>query len=155
VYLLVFYAYFYWGCLYKSFGIKRLSSSLWSFLYSPVTLSLSSPNILLNTLFSNTLSLRSSPNVTWMHTVWWTKSLQLDIYNILISTKLLTAKLYSVSGTMQIHTFVTMYAWDYYSQFIQGCWLSDCRVHNDWWRWVGKDLSWRSQVKKGTTPAIL
>jgi hypothetical protein len=39
------------------------SSSLCSFLHSPVTSSLSDPNILLNTLFSNTLSLCSSLNV--------------------------------------------------------------------------------------------
>jgi len=42
---------------------RSLSSPLWSFLHSPVTSSLSSPNILLRTLFSNTLSLRSSLNV--------------------------------------------------------------------------------------------
>ena len=39
---------------------RSLSSSLCSFLHSHVTSSLSGPNILLNTLFSNTLSLRSS-----------------------------------------------------------------------------------------------
>jgi len=39
---------------------SSLSSSLCSFLHSPVTSSLLGPNILLNTLFSNTLSLRSS-----------------------------------------------------------------------------------------------
>jgi len=38
-------------------GNKSLSSSLCSFLHSPVTSSLFGPNILLNTLFSNTLSL--------------------------------------------------------------------------------------------------
>jgi hypothetical protein len=43
---------------------RSLSSSLLSFLYSPVISSLLSPNILLNTLFSNTLSLRSSHNVS-------------------------------------------------------------------------------------------
>jgi len=36
---------------------KSLSSSLSRVLYSPVTSSLSDPNILLNTLFSNTLTL--------------------------------------------------------------------------------------------------
>jgi len=41
----------------------RLLSSLCSFLHSPVTSSLLDPNTLLNTLFSNTLSLRSSLNV--------------------------------------------------------------------------------------------
>ena len=40
-----------------------LSSSLCSFLHSPVTSSLLGPNILLSTLFSHTLSLRSSLNV--------------------------------------------------------------------------------------------
>jgi len=43
---------------------RSLSSSLCSFLYSPVTSSLLCQNILLNTLFSNTLSLRSSLNVS-------------------------------------------------------------------------------------------
>jgi len=43
---------------------KSLSSSLRSFLQSSVTSSLLGPNILLNTLFSNTLSLRCSPNVS-------------------------------------------------------------------------------------------
>ena len=41
---------------------RSLSSSLCNFLHSPVTSSLLGPNILLNTLFSNTLSLRSSLN---------------------------------------------------------------------------------------------
>ena len=39
---------------------RSLSSTLSSFLHSPVTSSLLAPNILLNTLFSNTLSLRFS-----------------------------------------------------------------------------------------------
>jgi len=39
---------------------RSLSSSLCSFLHSPVTSSLLGPHILLNTLFSNTLNLRSS-----------------------------------------------------------------------------------------------
>jgi len=43
---------------------RSLSSSLCSFLHSPFTSSLLGPNILLNTLFSNTLSLRSSLNVS-------------------------------------------------------------------------------------------
>ena len=41
-----------------------LSSSLCSFLHYPVTSSLSGPNILLSTIFSNTLSLLSSLNVS-------------------------------------------------------------------------------------------
>jgi len=47
------------GEQYRSF-----SSTLGSFLYSTVTSSLLYPNILLNTLFSNTLSQRSSLNVS-------------------------------------------------------------------------------------------
>ena len=47
------------GQEYKSF-----SSSLCNLLHSPVTSSLLGPNILLNTMFSNTLSLLSSRNVS-------------------------------------------------------------------------------------------
>ena len=43
---------------------RSLSSSLYSFLHSPVTSSLLGPNILLKTLFSNIISLRSSLNVS-------------------------------------------------------------------------------------------
>jgi len=43
---------------------RSLSSSLCSFLHSPVTLSLLGPNILLSTLFSNTLNPRASLNVS-------------------------------------------------------------------------------------------
>ena len=43
---------------------RSLSSLLCSFLHSPVTPSLLGPNILLNTLCSNTLSLRFSVNVS-------------------------------------------------------------------------------------------
>ena len=43
---------------------RSLSSSLCSFLYSPNALSFLGPNILLNALFPNTLSLRSSLNVS-------------------------------------------------------------------------------------------
>jgi hypothetical protein len=42
---------------------KILSYSLCSFLHSPVTSSLLGPNVLLNSLFSNILSLRSSLSV--------------------------------------------------------------------------------------------
>jgi len=45
-------------------GYISLTFSLCNFLHSPVTSSLSDPNTLLNTLFSNTLSLRSSLNVS-------------------------------------------------------------------------------------------
>jgi len=41
-----------------------LNSSLYSFLHSPLTYSLLGPNILLNTIFSNNLNLRSSLNVS-------------------------------------------------------------------------------------------
>ena len=44
---------------------RSLSSSLCSVLHCPVTSSLLGPNIPLNTLFSDTLSLRSSFNVSW------------------------------------------------------------------------------------------
>ena len=43
---------------------RTLSSSLCNFLHSPVTPSLLGPNILLNTVFSNTPSLCSSRNVS-------------------------------------------------------------------------------------------
>ena len=43
---------------------RSLSSLLCSFLHSPVTSSLLGPNILFNTLFSNTLSPRTSLNVS-------------------------------------------------------------------------------------------
>ena len=43
---------------------KSFSSSLCNLLHSPITSSLLGPNILLNTLFSNTLSFLSSRNVT-------------------------------------------------------------------------------------------
>ena len=43
---------------------RSISLSLCSFLHSHVTSSLSGPNILLSTLFSNTLNLRSSLNVS-------------------------------------------------------------------------------------------
>ena len=45
-----------WGC-------RSISSSLWSFLHSPVTSPLVGPSIFLSTLFSNTFSLRSSLSV--------------------------------------------------------------------------------------------
>jgi hypothetical protein len=47
------------GKVYRSF-----SSSLYSFFHSPVTSSLLGPNILLYNLFSNTLNLCSSLNVS-------------------------------------------------------------------------------------------
>jgi len=44
---------------------RSLSSSLYTFLHSSVTSSLLGPNILLNTLFSNILSLHSSHNISY------------------------------------------------------------------------------------------
>jgi len=43
---------------------KSFSSSLWNLLHSPVTSTLLGPNILLNTMFSNTLSFLYSRNVS-------------------------------------------------------------------------------------------
>jgi hypothetical protein len=48
-------------------GYRSLSSSLCSFLHYPVISSLLGPNILLSALFSNTLSLRSSLNVSTVY----------------------------------------------------------------------------------------
>jgi len=48
----------------NGWGVQSLSSSLWIVLHSLVTSSLLGPNILLNTLFSNFLSLRSSLSVS-------------------------------------------------------------------------------------------
>jgi len=45
-------------------SLSSLSSSLCNFLHSPVTSSVFDPTILLSTLFSNTLRLRSSPNIS-------------------------------------------------------------------------------------------
>ena len=45
-------------------GVQTINSSLCNLLHSPVTSSLLGPNILLNTIFSNTLSFLSSRNVS-------------------------------------------------------------------------------------------
>ena len=45
-------------------GVQIISSSLFSFIHSPLTSSLLSPDILLSNLFSNTLSLRSFFNMS-------------------------------------------------------------------------------------------
>ena len=47
-----------------SWEVRSLGFLLFSFHHSPVTSSLLGPNIILNTLFSSTLSLRSSLNVS-------------------------------------------------------------------------------------------
>ena len=49
---------------------RSLSFSLCSFLHSPVTWSLLDPNTVLSTLFSNTLSLRSSLRTRYQNPVW-------------------------------------------------------------------------------------
>jgi len=48
----------------QQYWVRSLSSSLCSCLHSPVTSSLLGPDILLNIILSNTLSLRSSLNVS-------------------------------------------------------------------------------------------
>ena len=56
-------------------GHRSLSSSICSFLHSPVTSSLSGPNIFLNILFSNTLRLNGLwRNMSSQRTCCWTKS---------------------------------------------------------------------------------
>jgi len=60
---------------------RSLSSSLCRFLHSPVTSSLLGPNILLNTLFSVTLSLRSSPNVSDQVSLPYKTTDKIHIYN--------------------------------------------------------------------------
>ena len=74
---------------------RSLSSSLCSFLHSPVTSSHLGPNILLSTLLSNTLILRSSLNVsdiiyiyiyithTYVHTKQQTKIIVLCIFIVI------------------------------------------------------------------------
>ena len=71
---------------------KSLSSSLCSFLQSLVTSSLLGPNILLNTLFSNKLSLRSSLNVSDQVTHPYQTTGKIIVLNILI-LKFLYSKL--------------------------------------------------------------
>jgi hypothetical protein len=48
----------------SGWGVQIINLLIMQFLYSPLTSSFLGPNILLNTLFSNTLSLRSSLNVS-------------------------------------------------------------------------------------------
>ena len=55
---------FFFTCTIMEEEYRSLSSSLCSFIHFPVTSFLLGPNILLKTLFSNTLSLRSSLNVS-------------------------------------------------------------------------------------------
>ena len=65
---------------------RSSSSSLCSFLHSPVTSSLLDPNILLNTLFSNTLSLCSSLNVSDQVSHPYTTTGKITVLYILIFT---------------------------------------------------------------------
>ena len=67
---------------------RSLSSSLCNFLHSHVTSSLLGPNTLLNTLFSNTLSLRSSLNVSDQVTHPYSTTGNIIVLNILIFTVL-------------------------------------------------------------------
>jgi len=71
---------------------RSLSYSLCSFLHSPVTSSLLDPNILLSTLFSNTLRLRSSLNVSDQVSYPYKTTGRILVLYILIS-KLLDSKL--------------------------------------------------------------
>ena len=65
---------------------RSLSSSLCSVLHCPVTSSRLSPNILLNTLFSNTLSLRSSLKVSDQASHPYKTTAKLTVLYILIFT---------------------------------------------------------------------
>ena len=56
---------------------RPLSSSLCSFIHFLITSSLLGPNILLGTLFSNTLSLRSSLNVSDQESHWYKNQAEL------------------------------------------------------------------------------
>jgi len=69
-----------------------LSSSYYSFLHSPVTSSLLGPNIPLSTLFSNTLSLRYSLNVSEKFSHPYTDTGKITVLYILIF-KILDSKL--------------------------------------------------------------
>ena len=60
---------------------RSLSSSLCSFLHSPVTKSLLGPNFLLSTLFSNILSLRSCLNVSDNVSHPYNHNITLVVYN--------------------------------------------------------------------------
>ena len=80
---------------------RSLSSSLCSFLHSPVTSSILGPNILLSTLFSNTLSLRSSLNVSdQVSHPYKTIGDVMALYNLIftfLDTKLLLKMLFTIN----------------------------------------------------------
>jgi len=77
-----------WTIVNEKYG--SLSSSLCSFLHSPVNSSLTGPNILLNTLFANTISPCSSLNVSDQVSdphkttgkLYWTLLLPTDAHNV-------------------------------------------------------------------------
>ena len=50
---------------------KSFSSALWNLFHSPVTSSILGPNILLNTMFSNTFSFLSSRNINELFSIAW------------------------------------------------------------------------------------
>jgi len=82
---------------------RSLSSSVCSFLHSPVTSSLLGPNILINTLFSNTLSLRSSLNVSDQVSHPYTTTGKIIIL-YLTPNQILTTNMQSVASVQQLPT---------------------------------------------------
>jgi hypothetical protein len=62
----------YFVCVIYGDEYKLRSSSLCNLLHSPVTSSLFGPNILIRTLFSDTLSLSSSLNVSYCNVSYFT-----------------------------------------------------------------------------------
>ena len=92
---------------------RSLSSSLCSFLHYPIISSLFGTNILLSTLYSNTLSLRSSLNVGDLTLVTWIKcnpsnalltQPQLTWNNRKSHTQLLFSKHFDVGNTLRSQT---------------------------------------------------
>ena len=98
------------GEVYKSF-----STSLCNLLHSPVTSSLLGPNILLNTMFSNTLSFFSSRNVS--DQVWHSKKKNKQNYNSIYLSFIIkfSDKTLSPFGLLHAHLilflFVSLFKW--------------------------------------------